>query len=609
MVITYEVDPVVDIIPKSMSNETNDDGEPSITVSPSNNDYICAGCTSTADPQNSDNIPFFYSLDGGSTWTLNACLPGGVSGMNPTESCSLDMSLRFGLNGLYVGYIRFDNYEMSVVNLADFTTQTLSTLETVSGGFVRDQPWVEVTTRKELVYIGGGIIGGIWLPYTFDAVLVGNNDLVAANGQTAAIDHYPTSPRPSSGFATTIIEARATEGQDAPSIRPAIASRTPAIHSLYFALSVYAGFFGWRTLNASGTYTSDVVVVRDDGGASTFTALKDSHGVAGVSVASGTTMPPFGSPLGSQRGGVDLALAVDPNVTASGNDTVYICWGDGASMGKSYTLHLRRSSQSGADGSWGTDLFTVTSAIHPALAVNARGDVGLFFQQLYNNGSENRWKNQLVIFVNGDFTSPETILLADVEDKGSLPDPPYVPDWSIGDYDNLIAVGSDFYGVFSGYNDPQTGTFPFGVQWQRIVVGNQLQDGQGNNVNPSVDPFFYHASPELIVKIIKENKEFDKFTAEGKGSYKAELPEKPIVENKLGDVKLDDGINPGYPGYIDPQILPTIAGRIDQIEESLATLRSFITESERPQVNAEALKKAGAKKKYTASAKKEGAEE
>src|SRR5260221_11098221 len=63
------------------------------------------------------------------------------------------------------------------------------------------------------------------------------------------------------------IEARNTMGQDGPSIRPAVAGDS----------TVYAAFFGWRKFDGR-TATSDVVVVRDDTGATgpnPFQALKD----------------------------------------------------------------------------------------------------------------------------------------------------------------------------------------------------------------------------------------------------------------------------------------------------------------------------------------------
>ncbi len=37
----------------------------------------------------------------------------------------------------------------------------------------------------------------------------------------------------------------------------------------------------------------------------------------------------------------------------------------------------------------------------------------------------------------------------------------------IGDYVRLLAVGTDFYGVFCGNNTPDTANFPSGVTYQR----------------------------------------------------------------------------------------------------------------------------------------------
>src|SRR5208283_2465690 len=66
----------------------------------------------------------------------------------------------------------------------------------------------------------------------------------------------------------------------------------------------------------------------------------------------------------------------------------------------------------------------------------------------------------------------------------------------IGDYDGLIAVGKDFYGVFSGYNDPSLGTFYPGTVFLRNVnpATHTLEDLANHPVAGSIDPFFFHVN-------------------------------------------------------------------------------------------------------------------
>src|SRR5207249_4378727 len=65
-------------------------------------------------------------------------------------------------------------------------------------------------------------------------------------------------------FTSRRIESRNTLGQNGPSIRPAVAQNN----------TVYVAYFGWRS-NAGDTITSDIVVARDDNGATSTTPFRD----------------------------------------------------------------------------------------------------------------------------------------------------------------------------------------------------------------------------------------------------------------------------------------------------------------------------------------------
>jgi len=65
---------IVNIIPNSLSGETNQDSEPSLAVNPANPLQIAASAF-TPDPMGGPNAPIYVSTDGGQTWVLNSIVP------------------------------------------------------------------------------------------------------------------------------------------------------------------------------------------------------------------------------------------------------------------------------------------------------------------------------------------------------------------------------------------------------------------------------------------------------------------------------------------------------------------------------------------------------
>ena len=112
---------VVDIVPASRSDETNQDSEPSIAVNPANPDQIVITAFTPAEP-GSTNSPIYYSLDGGQTWQLNFDVPCGPSANMPG-----DQSVAFASGGtaeLFVGFLRADEKQtehLEVFRLDDIT--------------------------------------------------------------------------------------------------------------------------------------------------------------------------------------------------------------------------------------------------------------------------------------------------------------------------------------------------------------------------------------------------------------------------------------------------------------------------------------------------------
>jgi hypothetical protein len=443
---------VVNMIPKALSGEAEQDSEPSLAVNPADPSQIVASAF-TPDPLGGNLAPIFVSNDGGQTWTLRSTVPSnGITG---------DISIDFGGNGrLYGGILKLPgNLLLNLLRTANSFGTTPMTI--LSSRNRVDQPFVRS------IPVNGR-----------DRVYIGNNDFGQANGRTATIDVSLHGAAPTPQFTLVRIEHRSTgsAGQNGPQIRPAVHADG----------TVYAAFYGWRSVSpVTERITSDVIVVRDDGvtGPQSFTALVDpSDNLPGRIVASGSRIV-FGRLMGNQRTGGDLSIATDPR----DSQIVYVAW---ASIDPvtDYTLHVRRSADGGATWS-ANDLRTKARATNPALAINSAGKVCFLCQQLKGNGASARWVTT-VERSEDDGVTWTSNTLATV--PANAPSPQFQP--YIGDYVGLTSVKKDFYGIFSANNSPDLARFPSGVVYQREhdFQTRRLFGVDGTTqVSISIDPFFF----------------------------------------------------------------------------------------------------------------------
>jgi hypothetical protein len=468
---------VINIIPQVLSAETNFDSEPSIAVNPSNPQQIVISSFTPDTKLPVTTGPYFASTDGGTSWAQKSVIPGGTATFG-----TKDISVRFGGSSgvLYAGILRGDSsLRMNILRKANFSGPGLMTV--LVDRTQVDQPWVEAATQ----------VGT-------DRVYVSSNDVSQRpipRGPTASVDfslNAATANAPA-GFTTTArLETRTSAAmpnppggrQDGPSVRV-------AIHPTGV---LYGAYFGWRTFGSPNV--SDIVVVRDDNwasGVTQFQALADpSDNLAGRLVVTGRQIAPLGTTLGMQRIGSSLSIAVDPR----NSQTVYLAWCDGlATAASPYTLHVRRSDDSGQN--WTGDLVSIPNGTNPGLAVNERGTVALLFQQLVNVSGTNRWRTRLVRSIDGFASVTSDTTLANVLDSSTGATTTVI----IGDYDNLIAVDREFYGVFSAHNLPASANFPAGVTYLRNANFTTQQLLAVDNVTPvstSVDPFFFHDSTDAL---------------------------------------------------------------------------------------------------------------
>ena len=338
---------VVNIIPQSLSGETNQDSEPNIAVNP-NNPLQIAASAFTPNPMGGTNAPIYVSTDGGNTWSLNNIVPdGGSLGTG-------DITLKFAgtSNRLFTSILGGTSGAFEVFRTSNFAgSATMTQLENRSN---EDQPYVQAVTAagKDKVYIGV-------------------NDFNASGGKTATIEQTLDGGLASPSFSSIRVEKRTTLGQDGPQVRPAIHADG----------TIYAAFYRW--ISSSGSFPAntlvitdaDVIVVRDDKlgtGSTPFTVLKDpSDGLAGKRVATGVSVPFNQTGVaanGQERWGGDLSIAVDPG----NSSVVYLAYSTRVSG--TYTLNIIRSLDRGV--TWSGNLLSLSNAKNPAITINQVGTRG-----------------------------------------------------------------------------------------------------------------------------------------------------------------------------------------------------------------------------------------
>jgi hypothetical protein len=459
---------VVNMVPRSNSDEVFQDSEPHIAVNPTNPQQIAASAF-TPDPLRGPNAPIYMSTNGGLTWRLNPIVPSGAGQFFPTGDITTSAPGRRSDddddngddNGrrLYAGILRTPGSLLfDALRTPDFLNPTVMTV--LLSRSDEDQPWAQV------VKVRSGSDAGK------DRLYIGINDFNALP-RSATVEQSLDAAVAAPAFTSARIEKRNTSGQDGPQIRP-VPHRDG---------TVYAVFYGWRNFDITNRVTADVVVVRDDNGgagANPYTDLVDANdGVAGVRVVQSITFT-FNSILGQTRLGGNPSIAVDPR----NSSIVYLAWADDQTSLS--TLHIRRSTDRGQN--WGSDLRTIANATNPALAVNSRGHVGLLYQRLTGTAPNPRYETHLERSGNGGAAWGDSVL---ANTPAATPVPTFQP--YLGDYDYLMAVGRTFYGIFSANNSPNRANFPNGVRYQRNVDfdTNRLLGLDGSTIIPtSIDPFF-----------------------------------------------------------------------------------------------------------------------
>jgi hypothetical protein len=472
------------MIPPMFGNETSWNPEPTLAVHPTNRGLLAASafllgtdvCEGTA------ISPILVSRDTGATWSIVCVLPTpGLTGMPPS-----DVVLRWGGGGrrLYAAFIwSLPDHPQSLQLFATDSVFAPRPMQLLMGHDLVDQPDLLVIDRKG-----------------HDRVMVsGSYKNVDSTPQTAAI-LWADDPRPGTQFTRIGLEHRVIGGQNF-AVRLA-AHPSGRVFAMYDAVPA--------VLDTSNTTFLDFVVSRDDSsgaGRNPFEALREKPRPSSPSICPiGDGLPgvrvvrcrPFaydafgasGDVFGFQRRlPVLMSVAADP--TDRRGNTVYVAWADSSSSD-----HQRVTVASSRDGGqrW-TPLLSIPNATNPSVAVDDSGRLGFLFQQLAVDSVANRWVTRLLV-TRDDMKHAREYVLASTPALGALVRvQPYIGDWV-----ELHARGSEFLGVFSAANIPDTANFPNGVVYQRRVsfangrlLARRPVTGSvsGAQIAPSIDPFFF----------------------------------------------------------------------------------------------------------------------
>ena len=195
---------VINMIPATIGNETNQDSEPDLTIDPNDPNTIIATAF-TPNPSGSlTHAPVYVSTDGGATWALNNIVPSG-NGMTGdiTVTCSRSGVLCAGI--LQGG----GGLDMRILRVTPCTSGTAMTQ--LVGRTQEDQPYARSITPTTGAQANN------------DLLYVGHNDF-NNSPRTASLEqslNAATAPPPA-GLAAVRLERRAPSGQDGPPIRPAM---------------------------------------------------------------------------------------------------------------------------------------------------------------------------------------------------------------------------------------------------------------------------------------------------------------------------------------------------------------------------------------------------
>ena len=430
----FIVDVVVNNTDPNLTNtDTFNDGETSITVNPVNPNEIVVTAFSGSWGA---NAPLWHSTDGGNIWTKQFTIPA-PPGIAAT-GCPCDQTIDYGMANQMAGtFLISDIFSGITTNPSSApawnwlviggVTQTTNFNNLPPPAGV-DQPWLLVNIdpmipTQENVYDA------------YDDFTNGNNCVGDACNERVSVSYGVNPPN----FAADNQSGTAT-GSINPGHRLATDPRNGFVYSL-FQRNIAAGNGGSKNI--------DYMLNRSTDGGATWSL----NGMAGgIIVANGDSTQPtpkFGT-VNALLGGVDHA-AVDPN-----NSDVYYVYGNRDAGTGNDRLAIRRIQDDGGGGvTVGPENFVTgqAEAAIPSVAVASDGTVGVFYYTFdgFSPDSFPIFSAHLPQSSDQGVTFSDQVLLtflSSATDNGNS------RQRVLGDYMQMKAVDSCFYGAFTGNGVP-----------------------------------------------------------------------------------------------------------------------------------------------------------
>jgi len=430
----FIVDAVVNNTDPNLTNtDTFNDGETSITVNPANPNEVVVTAFSGSWGA---NAPLWQSTDGGNIWTKQFTIPA-PPGIAAT-GCPCDQAIDYGTGNQMSGtFLISDIFSGTTTDPASAAawnwlvvggvTQPTNFNNSPPPGGV-DQPWL-------LVNVDPTIPAQDNVYTAYDDFTNGSNC-----GGDACIERVSASYGVNPPNFTADNQSGTATGSINPGHRLAVDPRNGFVYSL-FQRNIAGG--------AGGSKNIDYMLNRSTDGGATWTLNGMTDGIIVANADSTQPTPKFGT-VNALLGGVDHA-AVDPN-----NGDVYYVYGNRDAGTGNDRLAIRRIQDNGGGGvTVGPENFVTgqVEAAIPSVAVASNGIVGVFyysFDGLSPGGIPTFTAHLAQTSDQGVTFSDQALLtfLCSATDNGNN------RQRVLGDYMQMKAVDTCFYGAFTGNGVP-----------------------------------------------------------------------------------------------------------------------------------------------------------
>jgi hypothetical protein len=430
--------------PNLTNTDTGNDGEPSIAINPANTNEIVISAFSAFWGPSATTAPVWHSTDGGNTWTeqFSVPVPPGLPGAT-TNNCPCDQAFDYDRSNRVSGTF-LSNVDIYSGTTADPTMSTAWNWLLSMGVAQRtnsvtttgiDQPWLLVnrdptTASQDNVYVA--------------------YDELNSNSERVAVSLGTNPPN----FVRDNVSGMTGGGFVNPGHRLAVDPNNGAVYSL------------WQVRTGGGddgTHNISYRLNRSTDGGQTWTLNGNGGGIA-VATGDSTQACPSGCGTGCTNntfkfgtvnallGGV-LHAAVDPT-----NSDVYYVYGNRDAATNNNRLAIRRLTSNGMGGlNIGAEVFVTgqVQAALPSVAVASDGTVGVLYTQFDGLSSMSNipmFSVHFAMSIDQGQTFPTNLVLENF--LSSATDNGACRQRVLGDYQQVKAVGTTFYGVFTGNGVP-----------------------------------------------------------------------------------------------------------------------------------------------------------